>query len=592
VRTTARGLLALLAGLLTTAGLLSATTVPASAGQVGVTIGIKGAGSVHVVEGSIEDGGALSCVRDGNQDHRVTVTCPRIRNSEPFEAWVWLRAIPSAAPAGEWKLDKWSGCNQTRTRDGYSECGVYSGAFSSDERHPVAEFLDTVRPAITGFEVRQEPGLDRTFRLSFGTATPAQTECRWTDRHDFIPCFSGSVVAVPEGVYTVQLRALDQSGNQSLAERTVASVDTRIIRGPAAHSNDRMPAFELDSEAGDHFSCSVDRGPYEPCGNGVESVWHTLTGLADGPHTLSVRANHAEWVDPVPAEWSWTMDTVAPTSTITAQIDGTSAAFGFHSSESTTYECRLDTPAGPGSWVPCPRMVGYTDLAQGEHQLWLRAQDLAGNLQVTPVFHRWTVDSIAPTTGLAASTTTDRATFTFSAPGAASYECRLTTPSGPGSWAACTSPMSYTGLVPGPHRFEVRATDAAGNVEAVPATHAWTATAPVSPPAQVPGTPTPFVPAPEATRSASATKATWKVSPARRGKVTVVVSARSVPTGSVVVTDRGRVIARATLSVSDDGRVVVTLPRLKKGKHVLLVKYGGSATTVGSSSSKRTLTLG
>ena len=598
MRTTARGVLALITGLLLTAGLLSITTAPASAGQVGVTIGIKGAGSVHVVEGSIEDGGALSCNRDGNQDHRVTVTCPRIRNSEPFEAWVWLRATPAAAPAGEWKLDRWSGCNQTRVRDGHSECGVYSGAFSSDERYPVAEFLDTVRPAITAFDVRQERGADRTFRWSFATATPARTECRWSDSDAFRPCFSGSVFTVPEGLYTVQLRALDESGNQTVVHSGVASVDTAILGGPATHTNDSTADFELSTGAGNSFSCSVDRGPYFVCANGT-TVQHTLAALPDGPHSLSVRASYGQWVDSVPAEWSWTVDTVAPTASITARIDGATAAFTFHTSEATTNECKLDTPAGPGSWVPCSSQPGIGGLAEGEHQLSLRVRDLAGNMQATPATYRWTVDTIAPTTGLEASTSTDRATFAFSAPGAASYACRLTTPAGQGAWAACSSPASFTGLVPGAHRFEVRATDAAGNVEAVPATHAWTATAPVvgpPAPAPVPGTPapptsTPGTSTPGATRATSTTKATWKVSTARKGKVTVVVTSTGAPTGTLVVKDGSRTLGRATLTAAHAGRVVVKLPRLRKGKHVLVVQYGGSATTAGSSSAKRTVTL-
>ena len=47
--TTARGVLALLAGLATTAGLLVTTTAPAQAGQVGVTVGIQGAGTVEAI---------------------------------------------------------------------------------------------------------------------------------------------------------------------------------------------------------------------------------------------------------------------------------------------------------------------------------------------------------------------------------------------------------------------------------------------------------------------------------------------------------------------------------------------------------------
>ncbi len=51
----------------------------------------------------------------------------------------------------------------------------------------------------------------------------------------------------------------------------------------------------------------------------------------------------------------------------------------------------------------------------------------------------------------------------------ASFECQLDN----GSWAACTSPQSFSNLANGAHTFAVRAKDAAGNVDPTPATYAW-----------------------------------------------------------------------------------------------------------------------
>ncbi len=92
-------------------------------------------------------------------------------------------------------------------------------------------------------------------------------------------------------------------------------------------------------------------------------------------------------------------------------------------------------------------------------------------------------------------------------------------------------------------------------------------------------------------RATSATKASWKVSASRTGKVAVRVSASGAPTGRVVITDKGRTIARATLKASHRGRVVVRLPRLRRGTHVLVARYAGSRTTAPSSSSRRTVRL-
>lgn len=604
MKSMARGVLALLTGLLLAAGLLSATSAPASAGQVGVTIQIKGAGSVQVVEGSLEDGGARSCVMDDNQNHHVTVSCPRIRNSEAFEAWVWLRATPSSYPAGNWRFENWGGCDRIRINAGHEECGVHSGAFSSDERYPVAMFLDNVAPALSGLEVQQVLGVDRRFRVSFAASDDGVTQCQVAGVTSYAPCSSGDVLAVPGGTYDVRVRNVDPSGNETTASQRVISVDTSFVRLPERLSRDDTADFRFSTDGGAAFWCSVDGAPYAACGTGPTAD-HTLAPLPDGPHTISVRASNGDWVDPVPVMWSWTIDTVAPTSTVAADVDGTSASFQLDHSEPASAECRLDTPAGPGAWESCSSPVSYTGLDQGEHQLWVRARDDAGNLQVVPVSHRWTVDTIAPTTNLDSSTADDRASFSFSAPEDTSFECRLTSPSGPGSWAGCSSPTTYAGLVPGSHRFEVRATDAAGNVEQVPATHAWVATAPVTVPqtpgtqtpgtqtpgTSTPGTQTPTTPEPSPTRVTSTTSAKWKVSAARRGKVFVKVSSVVAATGTVTVKDRGRTIARATLAVSHQGRIVVRIPRLSRGKHVLVVHYGGSATTVGSSSAKRIVTL-
>jgi predicted outer membrane repeat protein len=63
------------------------------------------------------------------------------------------------------------------------------------------------------------------------------------------------------------------------------------------------------------------------------------------------------------------------------------------------------------------------------------------------------------------------ATFTFSSADidVVGFLCRLDG----GTWSACTSPKSYTGLGAGSHTFEVRAVDAASNEDPIPASHTW-----------------------------------------------------------------------------------------------------------------------
>jgi hypothetical protein len=86
-------------------------------------------------------------------------------------------------------------------------------------------------------------------------------------------------------------------------------------------------------------------------------------------------------------------------------------------------------------------------------------------------------DTTAPETAISAApapfTTSTAANFSFNASETSStFECSLDG----GSWGACASPKSYSGLALGAHSFAVRARDAAGNVDASPATATWTVT--------------------------------------------------------------------------------------------------------------------
>jgi len=99
------------------------------------------------------------------------------------------------------------------------------------------------------------------------------------------------------------------------------------------------------------------------------------------------------------------------------------------------------------------------------------------NLPVTGEVY--TIDKDAPDTTITSNpvnpTNSTSATFTFtgndgSGVGVAGFECKLDG----GSFAACTSPQSYTGLADGQHTFQVRAIDTLGNADQTPATYMWT----------------------------------------------------------------------------------------------------------------------
>src|SRR5207248_9424203 len=112
-------------------------------------------------------------------------------------------------------------------------------------------------------------------------------------------------------------------------------------------------------------------------------------------HTMSIVATNG--VTGPPAEWSWTVDTTAPVTTLARHpkdpTSSTTAVFAFVSNETgSTFSCSLD--GGPSS--PCTSDLTYSDLTDGTHTFAVDATDLAGN-NGAPVTWTWTVDTIPPT---------------------------------------------------------------------------------------------------------------------------------------------------------------------------------------------------
>ena len=85
--------------------------------------------------------------------------------------------------------------------------------------------------------------------------------------------------------------------------------DTVLDSTPAALVNSSAATFAFHStEDGSTFQCSLDGGSAADCSSPL-----SLTGLAEGAHTLSVSATDAAGnADATPESYSWTVDTVAP----------------------------------------------------------------------------------------------------------------------------------------------------------------------------------------------------------------------------------------------------------------------------------------
>jgi hypothetical protein len=315
-------------------------------------------------------------------------------------------------------------------------------------------------------------------------------------------CNSGSksYPGLVDGNYTFSVRATDTAGNTDATPATNAFTvvvdsippETTIDSGPGS-TTDGIADFTFSSnEAGSTFRCELV-GPghaagFTPCTQGGNPTGtKSYTGLADGSYTFSVRATDlAGNIDASPATQAFTVDTVAPTTTIDTGPGSTTdgiADFTFSSNEAgSTFECKLDGPGifVTGTYSACTSPKSYPGLADGDYTFSVRATDAAGNTDATPASQAFSLDNTAPITtidsGPAGATSSTTADFTFSSNESGStFECKLDGPgTATGTFASCTSPQSYPSLAEGDYTFSVRATDTAGNTDATPDTKTFT----------------------------------------------------------------------------------------------------------------------
>jgi hypothetical protein len=166
----------------------------------------------------------------------------------------------------------------------------------------------------------------------------------------------------------------------------------------------------------------------------------------------------------------------------------TSASFTYTDAQAVTkFQCSLDG----GAFVDCgttrPSTKAYSGLAAGSHTFQVRAFQQQGSLTSAATSYTWVVDLTAPPAPSITAKPSDpsyasSASFSFTdGEAGVSFLCKLDG----GSFAACTSPSSYSNLALGSHTFSVQAKDAAGNVS--PATlYTWTV---VPPPPTITATP-------------------------------------------------------------------------------------------------------
>jgi hypothetical protein len=214
--------------------------------------------------------------------------------------------------------------------------------------------------------------------------------------------------SLADGSYEFVVTATDPSGVPGPPATRTFTVETppetTITAGPSGRTNSTSPAFRFtSSEAGSSFSCTLEGGApnsdvSDPCGSPK-----SYSSLPDGAYVFTVKAKDPSGnVDPVGDARNFTIDTVAPGTTISDGPSGrttsSSPRLSFTSSEAgSSFACTLEGGA-PNSDVsdPCGSPKSYSSLPDGDYVFTVKARDPSGNVDPTGATRSFNVSTGIP----------------------------------------------------------------------------------------------------------------------------------------------------------------------------------------------------
>jgi large repetitive protein len=342
--------------------------------------------------------------------------------------------------------------------------------------------IDTTPPAVVISDSPAALNNQLTSQVSFtatdsGGGTVGGFVCK-LDSGSYAACTSPYIDLLMPGPHTLQIKAFDSAGNYSSGESVSWTIDTTaptvsISSYPASITNSQNVSFSFsgtDTGGGSiaGYQCSLDSAAFSTC----TSPSH-FSSLVEGSHNFSVKTSDTAGNPSTIQTYSWTIDLTTPVPSISSSpavmTNATTANFAFSSTPPPSgsiagYDCKLDS----GNFISCTSPTSYTSLTQGAHTFQVRSIDNNSNVSSVVNFP-WTVDLTAPTTSITASpdaiNNSTSVTISFTAvdtggASIASFECKLDS----GSFADCSSPITYSSLAQGSHTMIVHAIDTAGNI--------------------------------------------------------------------------------------------------------------------------------
>jgi hypothetical protein len=335
--------------------------------------------------------------------------------------------------------------------------------------------VDTVPPVLTITSQPASPSNKNTPTFGFiadkaGTTFLCSLVLQ-TAPDAFAACTSPTTYtqAVPDGAYRFALKATDPAGNVSIASTTLV-IDT-------------LAPTITASPIGGQFTTaqSVVLTASEPA-----TIYYTVDGttpttatLTKGPSPVTVNVANSETLQyfgvdvagnaGAVASQKYQIGAVTITQNPPALTFSNTPTFAFMSTAAgSTFQCSLTTAATP-TFSPCTSPITYPAQPDGSYTFTVQGTDVAGNLSTSQF--AFTINAAPPVVTITQNppnpSTNATATFAFTANKAGStFQCSLVLQTAADTFAACTSPKSYTTADGQTYRFAVIGTDTAGHASA------------------------------------------------------------------------------------------------------------------------------
>lgn len=266
-------------------------------------------------------------------------------------------------------------------------------------------------------------------------------------------------------------------------DAALSSITVSIIDKPGLWTNtdDELFTFEASEEA-QGFECRMEgEEDFAVC----ESPKIVIN--VEGSNLFEVRALDLDGIAGPIADHAWTRDSMPPVSSITdtSMISGSTAILGFSISDNyevDLVECALNSTA---LFEECDTTTShtFTEIGDGLHTFFIRATDIAGNVEDPAVSTQFIIDTGGPpdtffsnnpdsTPSNPSNDETPEFEFESTKPAEGDFRCVLdgTIVNDP-----CVSPFEVgTPLTAGEHTFTVAARDSGNQIDPVPASYTWT----------------------------------------------------------------------------------------------------------------------